>query len=41
MNVPFQHPRKLESAIQKLEAVRVKVTFTVEKATKDQKGVDV
>jgi len=36
-----QHPRKLESVIQKMEAVKVKITFTVEKATKAQRGVDV
>jgi hypothetical protein len=41
MNVSFQHPRKLESVIQKMEAVKVKVTFTVEKDTKAQRGVDV
>jgi hypothetical protein len=41
MNVPFQQPRKLESVIQKMEAVMVKVIFTVEKATKAQGGVGV
>jgi len=41
MNVLFQRTRNLESVIQKLEAVKVKGTFTVEKATKAQRGVDV